>query len=133
MTTYSWKEPFFTASFFLVVLLILNTIATKLSLFSPYKWIDIPLHVLGGFCVGLFAIGLFKFFFKEETYLKSKQFLYIVIMVLFVGVAWEVVEAYFKVSILFGGNFWFDTVKDLLMDTLGGILSYICFHPKKIQ
>lgn len=127
--TYSWKKPFFTASGCLFILLILNDLATKLALYSWFKWIDIPFHILGGFGVGLACIGLLRMVFQKEKYLNSPQFLYTLLLTLLVGVIWEVTEAYYDVSVLFGGNFWFDTIKDLLMDTLGGILSYICFHP----
>lgn len=130
---YSWKRPFFAASACLFVLLILNDIAVKLEVYSWFTWLDIPFHFAGGFCVGLAAIGLLRLVFPGEKYIKTPQLLYTVLLTLFVGAAWEFVEAYFDVSVLFGGNFWFDTWKDLLMDTLGGILSYICFHPHKIK
>ena len=128
---HSWKLPFFIATIGLGVLLILNDIAIRLALYSGYRWIDIPFHFIGGFCVGLAGIGLFRMVFGYEVYKRSPQLLIITLFVLFVGMLWEAVEAYYNVSILFGGNFWFDTYKDLLMDTLGGILSYICFHPHK--
>lgn len=131
--TYSWKKPFFIASGCLFVLLILNDVAIRLALYSGYAWIDIPFHIMGGFGVGLAGIALLRMVFSKEKYLNSPQFLYTILLTLFVGAVWEVTEAYFDVSVLFGGNFWFDTVKDLLMDTLGGILSYICFHPKTIN
>ena len=129
--TYSWKRPFFAASACLFVLLVLNDVAVRLALYSGYPYIDIPFHFLGGFSVGLASIGLLRIVFKGDRYRTSPLLLYTVLLTLFVGISWEVVEAYFKVSVLFGGDFWFDTVKDLLMDTLGGILSYICFHPHK--
>lgn len=127
----SWKIPFFSAAFFLFVLLIINDIAMRLYLFSGYPWIDIPLHLLGGFCVGLASLGVLRFVYRGEKYIALPNFLYIIVMTLCVGIVWEFVEWYMGASVAFGGNFWFDTKKDLLMDTLGGILSYICFHPRK--
>ncbi|MES2985514.1 MAG: hypothetical protein V4686_00105 [Patescibacteria group bacterium] len=128
---YSWKKPFFSAAACLFVLLILNDVAVQLALYWGYKWLDIPFHFIGGFGVGLASIGLLRIAFPGEKYINSPQLLYTVLLTLFVGASWEAVETYYDVSVLFGGNFWFDTYKDLLMDTLGGILSYICFHPRK--
>jgi uncharacterized membrane protein YjdF len=125
---HSWKKPFFTAAISLFILLLLNDMAMRLYLFSGYPWIDIPLHVLGGFSVGLATLGLLRIVYKEERYMHVPKLIYIIIGTLCVGIAWEYVEWYYHASVAFGGDFWFDTYKDLLMDTLGGILSYICFH-----
>ncbi|MES2623180.1 MAG: hypothetical protein V4576_02100 [Patescibacteria group bacterium] len=131
--TFSWKRPFIAAVICLLILLVLNDIAIRLSLYFAYKWLDIPFHFFSGFSVGLASIGILRALYKER-YTYTKQLLYVVLLTFFVGAAWECVEAYFNAPILFGPFFWFDTSKDLLMDTLGGILSYICFHPhKKIQ
>ncbi len=129
--TYSWKKPFFAATVCLFLLLFLNQVATSLYLYAEYPLIDVPMHFLGGFSVGLASTGLLRMFYRSERFVRSPQFLYIMIMTISVGVLWEYVEYYYDVSVAFGGNFWFDTIKDLLMDTLGGILSYICFHPHK--
>ncbi len=128
---YSWKRPFFSATFCLLLLLLINDTATRLYLYSGYPWIDIPLHFLGGFAVGIAAVGLIRIVFPKKRYTSLFLFLYILLAVVCVGIAWEFVEWYYKASVAFGGNFWFDTYKDLLMDTLGGILSYICFRPQK--
>lgn len=129
--SYSWKKPFFTAVLCMLVLLFLNDVAMRLYLFMEYPWFDIPLHFFGGFSVGLASIGLIRMVYRSKRYERSPQLLYIIVLTLFVGAGWEYVEYYMDASVAFGGNFWFDTVKDLLMDTLGGILSYICFHPQK--
>jgi uncharacterized membrane protein YjdF len=127
--SYSWKKPFFTAAIAMFFLLLINDTAMRLYLFSGYPWIDIPLHILGGFSVGLAVIGLLRIVYNtREAYNQAPKLLYIVIGTLFVGIAWEYVEWYYHASVAFGGDFWFDTYKDLLMDTLGGILSYICFY-----
>jgi uncharacterized membrane protein YjdF len=129
--TYSWKQPFFAASVILLVLVLINDLAFRLYLYSAYAWLDIPLHFLGGFGVGIATIGLLRMVWGDKKYINSPRLLYTVVLTLFVGIAWELVEVYYNVSVAFGGDFWFDTCKDLLMDTLGGILSYICFHPRK--
>lgn len=129
--THSWKKPFFVAAVLSFILLTINDISMRLYLFSGYPWIDIPLHFLGGFSVGLASIGILRIIYLPQTYGKVSVLVYTICITIFVGVMWEYVEWYMGASVAFGGNFWFDTSKDLLMDTLGGILSYICFHPRK--
>lgn len=129
--SYSWKKPFFGAALCLLLLLLINDTATRLYLYSGYPWIDIPMHFLGGFSVGIAAVGLLRVRYTEKQYSEAPIFIYVILMTIGVGIAWEFVEWYYKASVAFGGNFWFDTRKDLLTDTLGGILSYICFRPQK--
>jgi uncharacterized membrane protein YjdF len=131
ISIYSWKKPFFTATCCLLIILLVNDAATRLYLYSGYSWIDIPMHFFGGFSVGLAVVGLLRIVYPGKKYLTISHVAYITIATLCVGIAWEIVEWYYNVSVAFGGNFWFDTSKDLLMDTLGGILSYICFRPQK--
>jgi hypothetical protein len=129
-TLFSWKRPFAVAAVCLLALIVLHTIALRLSLYFAYEWLDVPFHFFSGFSVGLAGIGLLRAT-QKERYEDTPQFINTILLVLFVGVVWECVEAYFHMPIFFNAFFWFDTSKDLLMDTLGGILSYICFHPHK--
>ena len=127
---YPHKLLLFGGFIFLGLLLLLNELANRYSVYALYLWFDTPMHFVGGFGVGVVAIGLLRSWFAKERYHTTPQFWYTVFLVVAVGVVWELVEAYYKVSVMFGGLFWFDTIKDLLMDTFGGILSYICFHPR---
>ncbi len=126
---YSYKLPFFIGAICAFILLGVNTLAEFFKIYSGYQWFDNPMHFIGGFSVGLLGIGILRRVFSAERYENTKQLIYTVLIVLAVGTVWELIEVYYKVSVLYGGDFWTDTYKDLLMDTLGGILSYICFHP----
>lgn len=86
------------------------------------------MHFLGGFGVGMVAIGILRAVYTREKIDISSKFWITILMVFIVGILWEAVELYYKVSVIFGGQLVFDTIKDLLMDVFGGILSYICFH-----
>lgn len=130
VNTYSYKRPFFLGVLCSVLLLGVNQIAEFFQIYSGYHWFDNPMHFIGGFSIGLLTIGVLRSVYGSLRYEKTPQLLFTIIGVLLVGIAWEVAEAYYKVSVMYGGDFWFDTYKDLLMDTLGGILSYICFHPR---
>lgn len=127
---YSHKLLLFGGFIFLGLLLLINEFATSYAIYVVYQGLDTPMHFVGGFGVGIVAIGLLRSWFTKRRYHATPQFWYTMVLVIAVGVVWEVAEAYYKVSVIFGGLFWFDTIKDLLMDTFGGILSYICFHPR---
>lgn len=65
--------------------------------------------------------GLFTFVFLRITRLpESTKNLLIGVMI--VGVGWEVLELLYKVDAL-STRYWIDTVKDLIDDTIGGIIS----------
>lgn len=127
---YSHKPLILSGFLFLGLLLLINELAVRYSVYFLYQWFDTPMHFIGGFGVGVVAIGLLRSWFTKRRYHITPQFWYTIFLVVAVGVVWEVAESYYKVSVMFGGLFWFDTIKDLLMDTFGGILSYICFHPR---
>lgn len=112
----------------LFLILGINELAVNYHIYFVYKWFDTPMHFIGGFGVGILCVGILRAFLSTEIYDSKKTFWYTVAGVLFVGIIWEIVEAVFKVSVIFGGVFWIDTIKDLLMDVFGGILSYICFR-----
>ncbi len=130
MDRYSYKKILGLGFVCLFLLLCINELAVRFHIFYIYKWFDTPMHFLGGFGVGIVALGLLRWFFTKEKYDNTPQFWYTLFLVLGVGLVWELVEVFYKVSVIFGGSFWFDTIKDLLMDTFGGILSYICFHQR---
>lgn len=127
---YSHRLPFLIGVISSFLLLGVNAVAEFFQIYSGYHWFDNPMHFIGGFSVGLLVIGILRSICSKERYEKTPQLLLTVVGVLVVGGVWELVEVYYKVSVLYGGNFWMDTYKDLLIDTLGGILSYICFHPR---
>lgn len=87
--------------------------------YMTIPWWDVPLHVLGGFWLALFAMWVGRFVRKRVSFMQCIAF------VLFVGVSWEI----FEVIVHIGGSVFMsyrvDTVKDLLDDCMGGILGFI--------
>ena len=120
---YNYKHLFILGSLFSLLVLMFDRVGNYFNLYYFYPNFDIPMHFLGGFAVGFLALALL-------SKIKKIKLFYQIIIVLFIGIIWEVLEYYFKVSVLYGGNFYTDTALDLIIDTLGGILSYICFYRK---
>ena len=85
--------------------------------FEPY---DTIMHFAGGAGIGLFVAGL-----VHTCYDRTKiTFRNIFIGVMIAGVGWELFEIYFEITghPLWTTLYYLDTVKDLIMDTLGGLV-----------
>lgn len=102
------------------VLFAVNTAALMLSLYWVYPWLDIPMHALGGVTVALGYQS--RFILSRYKHKLSFGFLATVGFVMLIGVLWEVYE--FIVGPLLPG-YLLDTLTDLVMDFLGGVLGYI--------
>lgn len=81
-------------------------------LWYPYPWLDIPMHLLGGFAVGSFLLALF-----------GRRVWPFVLLMTAVAVGWEIFE---YVSGITAGElgYWLDTGHDLLDDALGALAAY---------
>lgn len=112
----SSRQRFYLTLGFAAFVILLHKIAHELYLYWTYKWVDIPMHVLGGIMAGLFT-----FIFLRATKL-SESTKNLILGVLLVGVGWELLELFYKVDEL-STRYWIDTTKDLINDTIGGIIS----------
>lgn len=101
------------------VLSLTNIIETKLGLFWTTWWADVLAHFLGGFAFGCIAWN-----FKPG--LLSHHIWKLLFFVISVGVAWEIFELVFNITVMSDPGYWFDTMKDIMMDTIGGIAGYMC-------
>lgn len=82
-------------------------------------WWDIPTHFLGGVWAGLFAAWLLQKYKKRFLIIQCAA------IALSIGVCWEIFEFAFDIGGSIYMSYWADTLKDLLMDTLGGGLAGI--------
>ena len=76
--------------------------------------LDIFIHFLGGDCIALSVLYVFK---------ENK---YIIPLTIVAGICWEIFEVYFGIAGHPFGTYLYniDTVKDLIMDTLGAVAVY---------
>ncbi len=112
----SSRQRFYLALTFAGFVIILHKIAHELYLYWTYRWVDIPMHIMGGIMAGLFT-----FVFLRITRLAEST-RNLILGVLIVGVGWEILEIFYKVDTL-SFRYWIDTTKDLLDDTIGGLIS----------
>lgn len=112
----STRARFYLALLFAASIIFIHMLAFNLSLYWTYRWVDIPMHILGGIMAGFFTLVSLQYFRLKET------LLYTLIGVLAVGIGWELLELFYKVDIL-NFRYWTDTAKDLIDDTIGGLIS----------
>ena len=118
---------FFVAS---VTLALINALALEFSLYWRYLWLDMPMHFLGGFCVAL-GYGIIPFFGIRLPRCLETRGAYLG-AVLLVGLAWELFEYVFGISLVNdAGNLISDTSMDLVLDLLGGYIGYLLLQKIK--
>lgn len=101
-----------------LVLAVSHGMAIELFLYWQHKWLDIPMHVLGGIVV---ALALFSAVLLRLP--VPKKFLrlpYVLAFVFIVGVIWEL----FELATNLEQGISVDTIVDLCMDMLGGFIGY---------
>ncbi len=119
----------YTGRFFLPFLLSavlvggLDLLGVFFDLYWKYWWFDIPLHMLGGFFVAFCAFAFASY--AKKSFTSHELLLFLVLTVLVVGVLWEVFE--FTTDLVLRENpyYLFDTVKDILDDSIGAVLAWL--------
>lgn len=107
-----------------VVLATLHFIAEAFYFYWTIWWFDNLMHLLGGLSVGLVIVWLlFNTGLFSETRLSNLKFVFlVVVLVLLVGIVWEIFEYLNDITQSFEG-YTLDTSLDLFFDTLGAILA----------
>ena len=92
-----------------------------LYLYYEIWWLDIPMHILGGFGVAWFFISLFR------VAKKSYNFRLILLATLVIAITWEIYEYLLDILAIRNWNGWFDTIKDLIDGMIGAMIAYKVF------
>jgi hypothetical protein len=119
---------FFETFVLLVVVALVNQIATEKFLYWKINEFDSLVHFLGGAFVALFFLWLYFFsgFFNPNKR-RFRDFLLVSMLgVALVSVVWEIYEIFIGEVIFSGPAYPFDTTLDFIMDTLGGLSA--CFY-----
>src|SRR5579885_2314440 len=98
---------------FLLGVLLLSILLAVTGVAKHYEYVDVPLHILGGFGWAMIAANLIVRA-KAPSQPKWFNFLFTVGVVLLVGVLWEFFE--FGISHWAGPQTWRDTLGDLMND-----------------
>ncbi len=114
------KVQFYAILVLLIVVFAFNNFAAKLSLYWIYRWLDIPMHFIGGALVTWFCFVCVAFW-RKDFYIP---WIYALVFSFGLGFIWEIIEFYEKVSQMVP-EYALDTVKDVLMDMIGGLVVYV--------
>ena len=119
----------FKKSVLMILLTILGHGAGVAGLYWAYSWFDTPMHFLGGLAAGVLALDIWHFAMRAPygRHVRILRVLFVLGLVSLIGVLWELHEylldlrhypAVLQPSIA-------DTMKDLMMDLLGGGFAYV--------
>ncbi len=109
--------------------LISNFLFEKINLYYELWWLDIPMHIFGGFLFALLFI-YFSIYKKSSSKYLSINYKNILLFVLFIGVIWEVYEYLHDIMRDQVWRGWTDTIKDLCNDMFGASIAYIIKRKK---
>lgn len=93
-------------------------------LYYELPWLDIPMHIMGGFGVAALALSLFSYKKIKVSYLRL-FFVY-----LFIAISWELYEYFFNPIFLTTEYDWIDTISDLINGFIGMNLVYLFIKKK---
>ena len=100
----------------------INYVAMKFYWYFSIWYFDMPMHLLGGFWVGLACIYIFSL--KDFNF---KFILKVLMCVFLIGFFWEIFEILVDKSITQDSFNILDTTSDMFFDLAGGGLSIIYF------
>ncbi len=118
----------------LIFLLAMHIFASFFYLYWEFWWLDIVMHILGGFLTVLIIVGIAE---KINIYKKlsiNKKFFFVLFWLFLVTVSWEFFEFFIEnVNPSIGYAYWNDTLSDMVAGLLGGSLAFIFvyFYIKK--
>jgi len=121
-------------------ILVVNIFALVHDLYFFYWWLDIPMHLLGGFWIGFTALAIIQWKLERALPLKERM-VYAFLLAFGVGVLWEMFELLSDTSFALEPYVYdaTDTFSDLLNDLVGGVFAgfvghiYQHRHQKKIN
>ena len=110
----------------ILIIAIFNKLALVNFLYWRFWWFDIMMHFLGGLWIGLVSLWTYYFsgFFKNLNQKYSFIFLLSIISVCVIGIGWEIFEILIDPE-YFQEGYISDTILDLIMDVIGGIISSV--------
>ncbi len=117
------NKTYIPAILVLLLVFVLHILGSEYGFYNNIWWYDIMMHILGGIGIGLSVFWFLKTVSKKST--NKTIFIYVVIFTFIAGLLWEGIEAYYDIASapVGSGAYYFDTVKDLIDDTIGAFIS----------
>ncbi len=110
------------------IIFVVNFSADKFHWYFSIWYLDMIVHFLSGFWIGLLAL----YFFAPPT-LFFRLILKILLFVFLVGIGWEVFEFITDKVVIHNSFNALDTVSDIFFDLAGGIFAVLYFFKKTMS
>jgi hypothetical protein len=118
-----------------VIVLALHLVATVFCLYFYMRWLDIPMHLLGGAATAYLSLGILmhiKGLYKIKKQTLVLDALFVVGITAFVAISWEfyeyasdyILHAHLQIGLE-------DTLKDLLNGLVGSAVFALIYYFKK--
>lgn len=108
------------SSLYLIILFCLSKFVFEPSyLYYELSWLDIPMHIMGGFGVASLTGAILSYNGIKVSYAK------LFLAYIFVALAWEAYEYVHNMLVMGEWSGWFDTVKDVLDGFIGMSVAYL--------
>lgn len=104
---------FFVALLASATLAVVHVVANATDLYWTYRWLDIPMHILGGFALGSLVIAIL---------MRHRPGMYVLAM-LAVAFGWELFEV--LIGMPRPTDYPLDTLLDLFDDGVGALMAYL--------
>jgi hypothetical protein len=113
------KQIITSVLYLLIIFSVSQFIFEPAHLYYEIRWLDIPMHIMGGFGVASLAAALYAYFDKPVSFWK------IFLIYALVAVAWELYEYIHDLVTYTTWNGWLDTIKDFVDGFIGASIAYL--------
>ena len=113
----------------IVAICVFNIFAVTKDLYFYDWWLDIPMHIVGGFWIGFTALTIIQHYLKRALPLKERL-AYAFLIAFGIGILWEMFELLTDLSFALEPYVYdpVDTTSDLLNDFIGAVIAGIFGH-----
>lgn len=117
------NKTYIPAILVLILVYVLHVSGSIFGFYNDIWWYDIMMHMLGGIGIALSAYWFLKTISKNE--IDKNIGIKVIVLTIVAGLLWEGIEAYYDIASapIGSGAYYFDTVKDLIDDTIGGFIA----------
>jgi hypothetical protein len=118
------KQIITSALYLAVIFAVSKFVFEPTHLYYELRWLDIPMHIMGGFGVASLLIAFYAYRGRTATW-KSLLVFYSI-----AAVSWELYEYHHDLVTYTAWNGWFDTTKDYIDGLIGTGLAYLLIRKK---
>lgn len=113
------KQIITSALYLLTIFSVSKFVFVPTNLYYELRWLDIPMHVMGGFGVASLVSAIFSYFGKKVS------FWHIFSAYTAVALTWEAYEYLNDLASYEDWNGWFDTTMDYVNGLAGAAIAYL--------